>query len=107
MDTQALPNPIVRRAIDALQQGDHKAWFALFDADAQLFDDGHPLPFRPFFENALGHERFTSIDRVEHEGQHLYGRFHSDQWGHFKTYFKFRINAEGLIERLDIGQASY
>ncbi|MGQ3012348.1 MAG: hypothetical protein ACT6QS_01455 [Flavobacteriales bacterium] len=44
---------------------------------------------------------------MEHEGQHLYGRFHSDQWGDFKTYFKFRINAEGLIERLDIGQASY
>jgi len=107
MQTQLLSNETVRRAIDALQQGDKKAWFSLFTGNALLFDDDSPLPFRPFFEKALGHERFTSIDRVENDGLDVYGRFHSDQWGDFKTYFKFRLNAEGLIERLDIGQAPY
>ena len=33
------------------------------------------------------------------------GHFHSDQWGDFPTYFRFRLNAAGKIERLDIGQA--
>lgn len=49
----------------------------------------------------------TFTDRVEKERPHLYGHFHSDQWGNFKTYFKFRINTVEFIERLDIGQASY
>lgn len=107
MDLQLLSNPVVRKAVDALQKGDKASWFALFSNDAQLYDDGRTLSFRTFFENALGHERFTSIDRVENEGLDVYGHFHSDQWGDFRTYFKFQINPEGLIKRLDIGQASY
>jgi hypothetical protein len=100
-------NPIAQKAIDALNAGDKKAWFALFTDDAQLFDDGNKMNFKSFFEKALGHERFTSIDKVENNGLDVYGKFHSDQWGDFKTYFKFHINAQGKINRLDIGQASY
>jgi hypothetical protein len=107
MNTDQLTNPIVKKAIDALQAGDKNAWFALFTADAELFDDGHKMNFKSFFDKALGHERFTTIDKVENNGLDLYGRFHSDQWGDFKTYFRFIINAEGRINRLDIGQASY
>jgi hypothetical protein len=106
MNTDKLTNPIVKKAIDALQAGDKKAWFALFTHDAELFDDGNKMNFKSFFEKALGHERFTSIDKVEHNSLNIYGKFHSDQWGDFKTYFKFTINAEGMISRLDIGQAS-
>ncbi|MGN8069682.1 hypothetical protein [Mucilaginibacter sp. 22184] len=107
MNTDQLTNPIVKKAIDALQTGDKNAWFALFTADAELFDDGHKMNFKSFFDKALGHERFTAIDKIENNGLDLYGRFHSDQWGDFKTYFRFIINPGGKISRLDIGQASY
>lgn len=107
MTITLLSNPTVKKALEALQAGDKTAWFSLFTSDAQLFDDGNPMNFRSFFEDALGHERFTSIDKVGHDGLQVYGRFHSDKWGNFKTCFKFMINASGQITRLDIGQASY
>ncbi|MDN5289216.1 MAG: hypothetical protein JWR38_5490 [Mucilaginibacter sp.] len=107
MNTDKLTNPIVKKAIDALQAGNHQAWFALFTTDAELFDDGNKMNLKSFFEKALGHERFTSIDKVENNSLDVYGKFHSDQWGDFKTYFRFVINADGKISRLDIGQASY
>lgn len=107
MNTEKLSNPIAKQAIDALQNGDKQTWFALFTADAVLFDDGNKMNFKSFFEKALGHERFTSIDKVEQNGLHVYGKFHSDQWGDFKTYFKFTVNADNKISKLEIGQASY
>jgi len=91
MDTEKLSNPIVKQAIDALQSGDKQAWFSLFTNDAQLFDDGNKMDFKTFFEKALGHERFTSIDKVEQNGLHLYGKFHSDQWGVLKPILSLRL----------------
>ncbi|MRG45737.1 hypothetical protein GFS24_11460 [Chitinophaga sp. SYP-B3965] len=107
MNTEKLTNLTVRKAIEALNAGDSKAWFALFTPNAELFDDGNKMNFKQFFEKALGHERFTSIDKVENKSLDVYGKFHSDQWGDFKTYFKFHIDTSGKISRLDIGQASY
>lgn len=107
MDTRMITHPIAKKAIDALQAADKKSWFSLFTDNAELFDDGNKMNLRSFFEKALGHERFTSIDKVENGGLSIYGRFHSDQWGDFKTYFKFQVNEAGEISRLDIGQASY
>jgi hypothetical protein len=106
INTQELKQPVIRAAIDALQAGDREAWFAQFTHDAKLLDDGNPQNFTAFFNKALGHERFTSIDKIADEGKTLYGHFHSDTWGDFKTYFKFHLNAAGKIERLEIGQAS-
>ena len=103
--TSVLSNPTVKAAIEALQTGDRKAWSSLFEAGAKLYDDGTPRSLEKFTRDALGHERFTSIDGVENNGLELTGAFHSDQWGDFRTYFKFRLSASGKIERLDIGQA--
>ena len=99
MNTAMVTNPVAKKAIDALQAGDKNAWFELFTTDAQLFDDGNKIDLKGFSESALGHERFTSIDKVENEGLNLYGKFHSDKWGDFKTYFKFHINGSGKINR--------
>ncbi len=107
MDTNMLSNSVVKKAIEALQAGDKNSWFSLAADNAQLFDDGNKMDFTAFFEKALGHERFTSIDKVENNGLTVYGRFHSDQWGDFKTYFKFHIDGAGRIDRLDIGQADH
>jgi len=34
----------------------------------------------------------------------VYGSFHSDRWGDFKTYCKFHLGADGKFAWLDIGQ---
>jgi hypothetical protein len=99
-------NPTVKAAIDALQKGDKQAWASLFEPDAMLYDDGNPRSLASFTQDALGHERFTSIDRVENRGLDLTGSFHSDQWGDFRTYFRFHLSPSGKIRRLDIGQAN-
>src|SRR6267143_1505405 len=95
MKTDALTNPIVRAAIEALQNGNRKTWSALFEPDAELYDDGSPGSLKEFTRDALGHERFTSIDRVENNGLDLTGAFHSDRWGDFLNAY-----AEGYFRRL-------
>jgi hypothetical protein len=104
-DLSKLTQPTVRRAIEALQRGDQSDWRACFSAHPILTDDGAPRSFAVFTEDALGHERFTSIDAIENDGLHIWGNFHSDQWGDFRTFFKFQIAPDGKFERLDIGQA--
>jgi len=47
----------------------------------------------------------SSIDRVEKNGLDLSGSFHSDEWGDFRTYFRFQLSSAGKINRMDIGQA--
>jgi hypothetical protein len=100
-----LDNPTVKAAIEAFQTGDRKAWSVLFEHDAELFDDGSPRSLEKFTRDALGHERFTSFDRVSPDGLEVVGKFHSEQWGDFKTYFRFQLGPDGKIHRLDIGQA--
>jgi hypothetical protein len=107
MLTDKIKNTTVKEAIYALQMANKQAWFSLFTEEAELFDDGNKMNFKSFFESAIGHEHFNAIDKVENNGLFIYGAFHSDKWGYFKTYFKFHLNADGKISRLDIGQANY
>jgi hypothetical protein len=105
MKADALTNPTVRAAIEALQNGDRDAWGALFEPGAKLFDEGKAQSLETFTRDALGHERFISVQRVDQGGLELVGQFHPDQWGDFRTFFRFRLSAAGRIKRLDIGQA--
>ncbi len=105
MDNPQFAHPSIQAAFDALQAGDKAAWFAQFAADAELLDDGQPLAFRPFFENALGKERFASIDEIARNGSEIIGTIETEQWGSFKAYFRFGLNAEGKISKLEIGRA--
>src|SRR5260370_26622734 len=106
MKTDALTNPTVRAAIEALQNGDRKTWAALFEPDVELYDDVSPRSLKEFTRDALGHERFTSIDRVENNGLYLTSAFHSDQSGDFQPYFRFQLSPAGKISRLDIWEAT-
>ena len=103
--TEQLTNPTVRAAIDALQQGDRQAWSQLFERDARLYDDGTPRSLEAFSRDALGRERFTCIERVDNQGLDVVGHFHSEQWGDFRSYFRFQLPPAGKIARLDVGQA--
>ena len=63
MKTDALTNPIVRAAIEALQNGNRKTWSALFEPDAELYDDGSPRSLKEFTRDALGHGlKFAPVD---------------------------------------------
>ncbi|GAB3968806.1 hypothetical protein GCM10028806_13620 [Spirosoma terrae] len=106
MDTSKLTNATVKAAFDAWQAGDAARWSSFFTSDAKLYDDGNARDFHRFVKEACGHERFTSIDKVEDDGKAIYGNFHTQSWGDFKTYFKFYLNADGKFNRLDIGQAN-
>lgn len=105
MDTSKLTNATIKKAFDAWQNGDSKTFLSFFTTDTKLYDDGNPRDFSKFVKDACGHEKFTNIDKVENSGLDITGNFHTESWGDFKTYFKFHINAEGKINRLDIGQA--
>ena len=108
MITDRLTNPTVRATIDALQKSDEKAWFANFTSNAELYDDGNKQEFKKWSSGVIkGREHFTSIDKIEDNGLSIYGKYHSDKWGDFKTYYKFHINSDGKITRLDVGQATY
>lgn len=106
MDLSKFTNEKVKHALEAWQNGDSKTFLSFFIANPKLTDDGNSRDFSNFVKTACGHERFTSIDKVENNGLDIYGNFHTESWGDFKTYFKFHQNAEGKFERLDIGQGN-
>ncbi|HEY6163531.1 MAG TPA: hypothetical protein VIW25_01360 [Nitrososphaeraceae archaeon] len=67
-----------------------KQSYALFSDNPEFTDDGNPHDFIEWSEK----ERFgssvadlASIDKVEDDGLTIYGQFHSDQGGDFKTLF--------------------
>lgn len=105
MDTTRITNPVARAAFEAWQRADLAAWLAHFAQGALLLDDGAPRDLRAF-SREIGKERFLGITRVENKGCDIYGPFHSDTWGDFNSYFKFRVDAAGKITQLEIGQAA-
>ncbi|WP_228409810.1 hypothetical protein [Chryseobacterium sp. T16E-39] len=105
MDTTKL-NDTVKKAFDAWQSGDAETFTSFFTGNAQLYDDGNPRDFKKFVKDACGHEKFTSIDKIENDGKTIYGQFHTESWGDFRTFFKFNINSEGKFDKLEIGQAN-
>lgn len=104
MDTDKITNKNVKAAFDAWQNGDSSTFLSYFAADAKLYDDDNSRNFHGFVKEACGEERFTSIEKVENEGKYITGNFHTQNWGDFRTYFKFSINADGKFDTLDIGQ---
>ena len=106
MNSDDLSNPLVKRAIAALNAGDRTAWFASFTSDATLTDDGKKQDFARWSDDEIfgeGGGRLVAIDREEDGGLALYGRFHSARWGSFKTFFRFRRRGDRL-SALDVGQ---
>lgn len=105
MDTTKL-NETVKKAFEAWQKGDAETFTSFFTEDAKLYDDGNVRDFKKFIKDACGHEKFTMIDKIENDGKTIYGQFHTESWGDFKTFFKFNINNEGKFDTLEIGQAN-
>ena len=105
MDYNKITNETVKKAVEALENGD-KSWYSYFTENPTMTDDGNKVDFKSFFAKALGEEKFLSIDKVENDGKEVYGNFKAGKWGTFKVFFKFYQNTEGKFDRLDIGQAN-
>ena len=106
-DSDILENPVVRKAIVTLQNGDARSWLSLFVKNAILYDHGNEMTAGGFIEKSIGREYFTSIDKTEDGGFSVFGSFHTDQWGDFKARFSFQLDEKGKINRLDVSQAAY
>ncbi|MDA3615052.1 nuclear transport factor 2-like protein [Polluticaenibacter yanchengensis] len=106
MDFSKITNKEVKQALEALEENNKEAWFALFTDDAKFTDDGRAMDFKSFFNNAFSKkEKFLAIEKVENDSKDITGNFYAGQWGTFKVFFRFRQNADGKFHQLDIGQA--
>ena len=108
MNTELLTNPLVKAAIEAMNAGDDQRWFRLFADGAILTDDDNARDFTEWSDSELfGTDKayMMSIDRVEENGLTIYGKFHSDRWGEFETFMKFKVQGNKII-RLDVGQVN-
>ena len=106
LDLHAIDQPIVRSAIEAMNSRNKKQWYGLFCDKAKLTDDGNPYDFSEWSERELFGSSIAylaSIDKVENGGLTIYGKFHSDQWGDFKTFMRSNVE-NNKITKLEVGQ---
>jgi len=106
LDLRSVANPTIRSAIEAMNGRDKKRWYGLFSERPELTDDGRSHDFTKWCEKELFDPSLaylTSIDKVEDDGLTVYGMFHSDRWGDFKTFMKFHI-VDGKITKMAVGQ---
>ena len=101
LDLHAVDQPIVRSAIEAMNSR-----YELFSDKPKLTDDGNPQDFsewseREVFGSSIAY--LASIDKVEDAGTTIYGKFHSDQGGDFKTFVRFHLEND-KITKLEVGQ---
>jgi hypothetical protein len=106
LDLHAIGNSIVRSAIKAMNSRNKKQWYELFSYNTAITDDGNPHDFtkwceRELFGSSLAY--LASIDKVEDDGLTIYGMFHSDKWGDFKTFLRFHVE-NGKINKMAVGQ---
>jgi hypothetical protein len=82
----------------------------LFSDNSSLTDDGIPHDLTEWCEEELfdpsSRAYLASIDRVEDAGLTIYGSFHSDRWGDFKTFLRFSVD-DGKITGLAVGQINH
>ena len=109
LDLNAVANPIIKSAIEAINRRNKKQWYKSFSDKPEFTDDGNPQDFIEWCEKELFGSSLSylaSIDKVEDGGLTIYGMFHSDQWGDFKTFLRFHMENE-KITKLEVGQTDY
>ena len=76
MTSCAPSNPVVRRLVAAINDGDRDAFLAALTPDATLTDDGNPRPLRDWIDreifSAHGH---MNVEREDEEGLYLLARY--------------------------------
>ena len=105
-----ISHPIVKSAIEAMNGRNKKQWYALFSDKPAFTDDGNPHDFTIWCEKELFDSSslayLASIDKVDDGGLTIYGKFHSEKWGDFRTFLKFHVE-NGKITKMEVGQVDY
>jgi hypothetical protein len=99
-------NPLVKKAISAMNSGDRETWFELFTPNTKSTDDGNRQDFTKWSDSEIfgkGRGRLVKLRREEDRGPTLYGTFNSAEWGTFETVLKFHIDGDKL-SGLDVAQ---
>jgi hypothetical protein len=106
LELDKIADQVVRSAIEAMNSRNQKQWYESFSDSRSFTDDGVPHDFTEWCEAELFGASLTylaSIDKVEDAGLTIYGTFHSDQWGGFKTFLRFHVE-NGTITKMDVAK---
>ena len=105
MTSQEPSNPVVRRLVAAINDGDRDAFLATLTPDATLTDDGNPRSLRDWIDREIfsvhGH---IHVEREEQDGLRLLARYRNDTWGEISIYWRLQVSGN-KISRIDTGQA--
>jgi hypothetical protein len=75
----ALTRPTAKVHIEALRRGARAGWPTPFEPVAKLCGDPSPRDLETFTADALGRERFTSIERASAAGLEVVDAFHANK----------------------------
>jgi hypothetical protein len=105
MTSQEPSNPVVRRLVAAINDGDRDAFLATLTPNATLTDGGNPRSLRDWIDREIfsAHGHLT-IEGEEEHGLHLLARYRNDTWGEMSTYWRFQMTGD-KVSRIDTGQA--
>ena len=98
-------DPTVRALVQAVDDGDRKAFTDLLAPDATMSDDGTDRDLGAWIDREI----FTAHGRMQVEsetdgGRALVAHFTNDTWGRMRTAWRFDIR-DGMISRFETGQA--
>ena len=105
MTSPGTSDPVVRRLLAAINDGDRDAFLATLTPHATLTDDGNPRSLSDWIDreifSARGH---MNVEREEEDGLYLLARYRNDTWGEMSTFWRFQVTGD-KISRIDTGQA--
>ena len=106
MTPQESSNPLVRRLVTAINDGDRDAFLATLTPNATLTDDGNPRSLTDWIDREVFsvHGHISVECEQEEDGLHLLARYRNDTWGEMSTYWRFQVTGD-KISRIDTGQA--
>jgi len=101
----ARTDPAVRAFIDAINDGDRDAFFAVLTPDTTMSDDGTDRNLAEWVDreifNANGH---MDVESVGDGGRSLIATYRNSTYGAMRTAWRFVVS-EGRISRFEAGQA--
>lgn len=101
----AVADPIVRSFINAINEGDRDAFFAVLTPDATMSDDGTERNLTEWVDHEIfdanGH---MDVESVTDDGRSLIANYRNDTYGAMRTSWRFVVT-EGRISRFETGQA--
>jgi hypothetical protein len=98
-------NPVLRKFVAALNDGDRAAFFAVLTPTATMSDDGSERDLAEWAEREIfasnGH---TEVESESVDGLSLLANYSNSTWGQIRTTWRFELSGD-QITRFETGQA--